>query len=321
MRKKIYIAGAGGMLGEAFYRVFKDEYDIKCTDKDVNEDWLSLLDFRDFDNYRKDVLDFKPDYLFHLGAYTDLEYCELNLDDTYLTNTTSVENAVFIANELQIPILYISTAGIFDGTKDFYDDWDEPNPLGHYARSKYMGERYVRENAERSIICRAGWMMGGGPKKDKKFINKLIKQLAAGARDLHIVNDKDGTPTFTVDFAKNVKLLFENEYWGLYNLVCGGETSRREVAEELVNILGLSDEVTFHEVSSDYFKDTYFAPRPPSERLINKKLELRKMNIMRDWRIALDEYVSGYFGDYIKANFPPKQDLIATEAFEVKESA
>jgi dTDP-4-dehydrorhamnose reductase len=314
MKKKIYIAGAGGMLGEAFYRVFKDEYDLKCTDKDVNEEWLSLLDFRDFKNYRNDVMAFKPDYIFHLGAYTDLEYCELNLDDTYLTNTTSVENAVIIANELQIPILYISTAGIFDGTKDFYDDWDEPNPLGHYARSKYMGERYVRENAERSIICRAGWMMGGGPKKDKKFINKLIKQLALGNRDLHIVNDKDGTPTYTVDFAKNVKALFENEYWGLYNLVCGGETSRREVAEELVDILGLTEEVTFHEVSSDYFKDTYFAPRPPSERLINKKLELRNLNMMRDWKIALNEYVSDYFGDFVKENFPDQKDIMIKES-------
>jgi dTDP-4-dehydrorhamnose reductase len=314
MKKKIYIAGAGGMLGEAFYRVFKDEYDLKCTDKDVNEEWLSLLDFRDFKNYRDDVMAFKPDYIFHLGAYTDLEYCELNLDDTYLTNTTSVENAVIIANELQIPILYISTAGIFDGTKDFYDDWDEPNPLGHYARSKYMGERYVRENAERSIICRAGWMMGGGPKKDKKFINKLIKQLALGNRDLHIVNDKDGTPTYTVDFAKNVKALFENEYWGLYNLVCGGETSRREVAGELVDILGLTEEVTFHEVTSDYFKDTYFAPRPPSERLINKKLELRNLNMMRDWRIALNEYVSDYFGDFVKENFPDQKDVLIKES-------
>ncbi|KEQ29684.1 SDR family oxidoreductase [Pedobacter antarcticus] len=303
MKKKIYIAGAGGMLGEAFYRVFKEEYDIKCTDKDVNEDWLSLLDFRDFDNYKKDVVDFKPDFLFHLGAYTDLEYCEVNLDDTYLTNTTAVENAVIIANELQIPVLYISTAGIFDGKKDFYDDWDEPNPLGHYARSKYMGERYVREHAERYIICRAGWMMGGGPKKDKKFINKIIKQLATGTRDLHIVNDKDGTPTFTVDFAKNVKLLFEKEYWGLYNLVCNGETSRKEVAEELVRILGLQDEVTIHEVTSDYFKDTYFAPRPPSERLINKKLDLRDMNKMRDWKVALDEYVNDYFGDFVKEHF------------------
>jgi dTDP-4-dehydrorhamnose reductase len=300
MKKKIYIAGAGGMLGEAFYRIFKNDYIIKCTDKDVNEKWLSYLDFRDFDNYRKDVEDFDPDYLFHLGAYTDLEFCEMNLDDTYLTNTTSVENAVFIANNLNIPMLYISTAGIFDGKKDFYDDWDEPNPLGHYARSKYMGERYVRENAKRYIICRAGWMMGGGPDKDKKFINKLIKQLASGKRDLHIVNDKDGTPTFTVDFAKNVKLLVEKQYWGLYNLVCNGETSRIEVAQELVKILGLQNEVTFHEVTSSYFNDTYFAPRPPSERLINKKLELRKMNIMREWKVALNEYIQDYYTDFLE---------------------
>ncbi|WP_448105326.1 SDR family oxidoreductase [Pedobacter panaciterrae] len=311
MKKKIYIAGAGGMLGEAFHSVFKEEYELKCTDKDVNENWLSFLDFREFEQYKKDVTDFNPDYLFHLGAYTDLEYCELNQDDTYLTNTTSVENAVYIANQLNIPLLYISTAGIFDGKKEFYDDWDEPNPLGHYARSKYMGERYVRENAKRYIICRAGWMMGGGPKKDKKFINKLIKQLVKGTRELHVVNDKDGTPTFTVDFAKNVKLLFEKEYWGLYNLVCNGETSRREVAEELVNILGLSEEVTFKEVSSDYFKDTYFAPRPTSERLINKKLTLRDLNIMRDWKVALREYIDNYYAEYLEENLPATKEIIS----------
>lgn len=302
MKKKIYIAGAGGMLGEAFYRIFKEDYFIKCTDKDVNEEWLSFLDFRNFESYKKDVEAFDPDFLFHLGAHTDLEYCELNQDDAYLTNTTCVENAVFIANKLGIPLFYVSTAGIFDGTKDFYDDWDEPNPLGHYARSKYMGERYVRENAKRYVICRAGWMMGGGPEKDKKFINKVIKQLVSGKRDLHIVNDKDGTPTFTVDFAKNVKLLLEREYWGLYNMVCGGETSRLEVARELVKILDLEDEVTFNNVSSSYFKDIYFAPRPPSERLVNKKLELRNINIMRDWKVALNEYVRDYYLEYLKEN-------------------
>jgi dTDP-4-dehydrorhamnose reductase len=159
MKKKIYIAGSGGMLGEAFYKVFNDDFEIKCTDKDVNVSWLSFLDFRDFEAYKKDVFDFKPDYLFHLGAYTDLEFCEKNVDDTYLTNTIAAENAVYIANALDIPLLYISTAGIFDGAKDLYDDWDMPNPLGHYARSKYMGERYVIEHAKRYIICRAGWMM------------------------------------------------------------------------------------------------------------------------------------------------------------------
>jgi dTDP-4-dehydrorhamnose reductase len=301
--KKIYIAGCGGMLGEAFYRVFKDDFELKCTDKDVNADWLSFLDFREFEKYKKDVEDFKPDYLFHIGAYTDLEFCELNVDDTYLTNTISVENAVYIANSLDIPMLYISTAGIFDGKKDLYDDWDMPNPLGHYARSKYMGERYVVEHANKYVICRAGWMMGGGPGKDKKFISKLVKQLVEGKRDLYIVNDKDGTPTFTVDFAKNVKAIFEKEYWGLYNLVCNGQTSRREVAEELVELLGLKDSVTFHDVTSDYFKETYFAQRPPCERLVNKKLELRELNIMRDWRVALKEYLDMYYTDYLKDKF------------------
>ena len=299
MKKKIYIAGCGGMLGEAFYSQFKDNYEIKCTDKDVNADWLSYLDFRDFEAYKKDVGDFDPDYLFHLGAYTDLEYCEQNVEDTYLTNTTSVENAVYIANELNIPLLYISTAGIFDGNKALYDDWDQPNPLGVYARSKYMGERFVCENAKRYLICRAGWMMGAGPEKDKKFIQKLMRQLKEGKKELFIVDDKDGTPTYTHDFANNVKALIENEYWGLYNMVCGGQTSRLEVAEELLSILGLKDIVKINVVSSDYFKDIYFAQRPLSERLVNRKLNLRNLNLMRDWKVALKEYLEKYYQEYL----------------------
>jgi dTDP-4-dehydrorhamnose reductase len=299
MQKKIYIAGCGGMLGEAFYTQFKDEYILKCTDKVVNEDWLSFLDFRNLEDYKKDVMDFKPDYLFHLGAYTDLEFCENNEEDTYLTNTISVENAVYLANDLDIPLLYISTAGIFDGNKDLYDDWDQPNPLGVYARSKYMGERYVVENAKRFLVCRAGWMMGAGPKKDKKFIQKLMKQIKEGKKELFIVDDKDGTPTFTHDFAKNVKVLIEKEYWGLYNMVCGGQTSRLEVAHELLSLLGLSHEIKINVVNSDYFKEIYFAERPPCERLDNRKLKLRNVNLMQDWKVALKEYIDLYYTAYL----------------------
>jgi dTDP-4-dehydrorhamnose reductase len=298
--KKIYIAGCGGMLGEAFYQKYKSDYLLKCTDIDVNDTWLSFLDFRDFDAYRKDVTEFRPDYLFHLGAYTDLEFCEKNADDTYNTNTLAVENAVHLANELNIPLLYISTAGIFDGAKEFYDDWDLPNPLGVYARAKYMGERFVVENARRYLVCRAGWMMGSGPAKDKKFIQKLMKQLKDGKKELFVVDDKDGTPTYTHDFALNVKLLLEKEYWGLYNMVCGGQTSRYEVAEELISILNLKDKVKLTPVHSDYFSDIYFAERPPCERLVNRKLDIRGMNIMRDWKVALKEYIENYYQDYLK---------------------
>ena len=95
-RKKIYIAGCGGMLGEAFYKIFTNDYNLKCTDLDLNESWLSYLDFRDAAAYKKDVESFSPDWLFHIGAYTDLEYCELNPKDAYQTNTESVKTAVNI---------------------------------------------------------------------------------------------------------------------------------------------------------------------------------------------------------------------------------
>jgi dTDP-4-dehydrorhamnose reductase len=300
MRKKIYIAGGGGMLGEGFYQVFKDEFDLKITDIDVNESWISFLDFRDFAAYKKDVEEFNPDYLFHLGAFTSLEYCDLNPDDTYNTNTLSVENAVHISNKLDIPLLYISTAGIFDGEQDTFDDWDTPNPLGHYARSKYMGELFVKENKTEHIICRAGWMMGAGPKKDKKFVQKIMRQIKDGSRELFVVNDKLGTPTYTHDFARNVKLLFEKEYWGLYNMVCGGITGRLEVAQELVKALNKEDEIKITPVDSDYFAKEFFSHRPPSERLINKKLDIRQCNIMRNWKVCLHEYLNNYYSGYLE---------------------
>ncbi len=287
------------MLGEAFYRHFSREYSLRCTDIDVNEVWLDKLDFRNLSEYHREVLDFRPDYLFHLGAHTDLEYCEAHPEDAYATNTMAVENAVYIANYLDIPLLYISTAGIFDGQMPVYDDWATPNPLGVYARSKYMGERIVGALANRSLICRAGWMMGGGPKKDKKFIQKLMTQLKGGARELHVVNDKDGTPTYTYDFAKNVDLVLRSECWGLYNMVCGGETSRFEVAHELLQLLGLNETVKLLPVSSDHFQTQYYAPRPPSERLANRKLELRGFNLMPDWRSALAEYLRDYYQGYL----------------------
>lgn len=298
--KKIYIAGCGGMLGEAFYKIFSESYELRCTDIDVNETWISYLDFRDCDAYMKDVSDFKPDYLFHLGAYTDLEYCESHQIETYATNTMSVENAVYICNELNIPIFYVSTAGIFDGTKDSYDDWDQPNPICHYARSKYAGEVFVEKNIQRHLICRAGWMMGSGPKKDKKFVQKIMKQIKSGSKNLFVVNDKFGTPTYTHDFARNVRLLIEKEYWGTYNMVCNGDAGRYEVAQEIVKIIGLESEVIINSVSSDFWNDVYFAKRPPSERLISRKLDLRNANLMRNWRVCLREYINDYYLDYLK---------------------
>jgi len=300
LKEKIYIAGCGGMLGEAFYKIFSTKYKLKCTDIDVNEKWLTYLDFRNYKKYYNDVNNFKADYLFHLGAYTDLEYCEKNKQKTYLTNVISVSNAIKISNKLKIPLIYISTAGIFDGKKRCYNDWDIPKPLSQYGISKYLGEIYVQKNCHKYLICRAGWMMGGGPKKDKKFIQKIMLKIKNGAKELFITNDKLGTPTYTHDFAKNLKLLLEKKRWGLYNMVCTGTTSRLNVAKELCKIINLKKKIKINEVDSNYWKKIYFAKRPYSERLINKKLNIEKLNIMRNWKICLKEYINNYYKNYIK---------------------
>ena len=297
---KILMVGVGGMLGEAFQDVFTAKgYDIQCSDIDVNTSWLQKLDFRDYDEYRSAAMKFNPDFIFHIGAYTSLEYCELNPLDTYRTNTLSVEHAVTLSNELDIPMLYISTAGIFDGEKPLYDDWDLPNPLGVYARSKYMGERYVVENCRRYFICRAGWMMGGGPEKDKKYISKIMKQIKAGAKILNVVDDRDGTPTYTLDFATTCEALIRTDYYGLYNMVCAGQTSRLEVTSEILSVLGMSNDIEIKSVNSDFFKAEYFAARPISERLVNTKLGLRNLDLMRDWKVCVREYLDARYSSYL----------------------
>jgi dTDP-4-dehydrorhamnose reductase len=295
---RIYVAGCGGMLGEAVHKVLAEHHTLKCTDIDLNAPWLELCDFRDYAAYKASVESFAPEVLIHLGAHTDLEYCELNPDDAYRTNTLSVEHAATLAQAHGIPLVYISTAGIFDGQKLLYDDWDQPNPLGVYARSKYLGEHIVEKRVAKHFIFRAGWMMGGGPAKDKKFIAKMMKQLAAGAKVLNVVDDKLGTPTYTVDFARNINAMLGTEYYGLY------ETGRYEVAKELVDVLGLSDTVEVKAVNSDFFSKEYFAQRPPSERLVNYKLDLRGLNGMQDWKIALRQYIRDYYREYV-APFAP----------------
>ncbi len=289
---KLYLAGSGGMLGTALATTLGETHEVFCTDLAVTEPWLHACDFRDFEAYKASVMGFRPDILLHVGAHTDLEYCEREPADAYRTNTLAVEHAATLANSLRIPLVYISTAGVFDGDKALYDDWDQPNPLGVYARSKYIGETIVQTRVDRHFICRAGWMMGGGKKKDKKFVGKILGQIRAGNKVLKIVDDKFGTPTYTFDFAENLRVLIGTEFYGLYNMVCEGETSRLEVAEEIVRLLRRNGDIAIEPVGSSYFAVDYSAPRPSSERLVNTKLDLRGINHMRHWKQALDAYLS-----------------------------
>lgn len=293
---RIYIAGCGGMLGDAVYKRFSPKCSVEASDIDQNTPWLRFGDVRDYKAIRASIIAFKPAAILNLAALTDLEDCEKRESDSWATNALGAENLGLVAQELDVPYVYISTAGIFDGRKDSYHDFDEPNPLSVYGKSKFHGERYVTTRIKRHFVIRAGWMMGGGPFKDKKFINKIYKQLLAGKTTLEVVDDKHGTPTYTHDFAAGIERLLASDQYGLYNQVCSGEGSRYDVAVEFIRLLGLADRVTVKRVSSERFSKEYFAVRPRSEALFNMKLNARGLNVMRGWRLCLAEYV---------AEFPP----------------
>jgi dTDP-4-dehydrorhamnose reductase len=224
--KKIYIAGCGGMLGEAVYRRFSRVADVKATDIDLNEPWLEFADVRDYQLCWDSIKSFAPDAIINLAALTDLEFCEKNPENAWLTNALGAENLGLIAEQLEVPYVYISTAGIFGGEKDYYTDFDTPDPCSIYAKAKYYGEMFVLRHVRKHFVLRAGWMMGGGPKKDKKFINKLYRQIKSGKNVLQVVEDKSGTPTYTVDFAEGMAAILASGLYGLYNQVCGGSRTR-----------------------------------------------------------------------------------------------
>jgi dTDP-4-dehydrorhamnose reductase len=263
----------------------------------VNEEWIEYADVRDYAAIRESIVTFRPQVILNLAAITDLEVCEREQENAWLTNGLGAENLGLIANELDATYIYVSTAGIFDGRLDVYTDFETPNPLGCYGRSKHYGERFVSEHVKKHYVPRAGWMMGGGPPKDKKFINKIYRQIRGGKTELFVVDDKVGTPTYTVDFAAGLHRLLESEMYGIYNHSGEGSCSRYDVACEFVKLLGLDGQVTVTKVDSSYFAKEYFAARPASEALVNTKLHARGLGAMRDWRLCLAEYSAVFIRD------------------------
>jgi len=287
------------MLGSALFPFFqKANYDVLATDIDLNEPWLKQLDVREFSQAEELCKLFRPDLVCHLAALTSLEYCENHPDEAYHVNYLGTRNMAVLCKRLNIPLAYISTAGVFDGRKDIYSEADIPNPINVYGKTKLYGEILIQASLERYFILRAGWMVGGG-RKDKKFVSYIITQAQEGRKTFHVVNDRFGTPTYTKDFARNLDALIRTDYYGLYHMVCRGDASRSEIARCILDVLHIRNPV-IQEVNSDFFRKEFSAPRPVSERMINAHLDRRGINLMRDWRDALRDYIVDEWRDAIQ---------------------
>lgn len=303
---KILATGTAGMLGSSLVPALVGAgHDVAATDIDLGNThpWgprgprISHLDVRDRDEVRAVARRERPDLVVHLAAETSLELSDEVPDHAWLTNTVATRYVALEARRMRIPMVYISTAGVFDGEKEgAYTEYDQPNPLNMYGRSKYEGELAVRELVDEHYVIRAGWMVGGGAAKDHKFVARILAQLRSGATTIHAVTDKAGTPTYAPDFARCLLPLIESELFGLYHMVCGGEGTRYDVAARILQLLG-RDDVHLVPVDSSYFAAEFPSLRPRSEIMRNLLLDLQGMNTMRPWPVALEEYLRTEFAD------------------------
>ena len=286
---KTLVTGANGMLGTALCNTLrKHGYKVLATDINTSEADIEYLDVTDKTKVIAALERFRPAIVFHLAAETDVDKCEKEIEHAYLVNTIGTENVALACQQMNLLMIYISTAAIFDGKKKRpYTEFDRPNPLSIYAKSKFAGENILRHFLKKYFIVRAGWMIGGVD-KDKKFVVKIIKQLQS-QKEVLAVTDKIGSPTFTKDFSKGLLSLIETERYGLYHMANKGSCSRYDIAKMIVKFMG-RDDVIVKPVTSEMFP--LRAPRPDSEAIKNFKLDLLGMNNMPSWEKALEEYIS-----------------------------
>ena len=210
---KVLVTGGAGMLGRSLVPALVGaDHDVTVTDIDLSAPtpWgqsgpvITELDVRERSSIADAFADVRPDLVVHLAAGTSLEFADANEDATYLTNTIATKYVALAARKHDAAMVYISTAGVFDGTKpsEVYNEYDQPNPLNVYGQTKYLGELMVKEFLERHYIIRAGWMVGGGRSKDHKFVAQMLQQIRDGKKTLYAVGDKLGTPTYTPEIGR-----------------------------------------------------------------------------------------------------------------------
>lgn len=287
MKKRAVITGANGMLADALWPLLKKKgYEVLPTDI-TGENGIVISDIKSVNGMLGIVKEFRPDTIFHLAAETDVDKCELQPEHAYDTNWRGTENIAQICKELDIEMVYISTGSVFDGEKKGgYTESDKPNPISIYGMSKLRGEEAVQSLLKKYYIVRAGWMIGGH-NKDKKFVWKIV-QLLNTKKEISVVTDKTGSPTFTSDFSRGIVDIVGSGKYGLYHCVNKGICTRYDIAVKIAEYLRKKD-VVIKPVTSDAFPLP--APRGKSEAMVNNKLAEMGLDNSRPWQDALKEYL------------------------------
>lgn len=288
---RILITGSEGNLGNTLrnHHCYRSS-ELISIDKKNNSDYV--LDLCDYESTKKCIQKYRPNYIFHFAAETNVDICQMNPVHCINHNYMATKNVVDIADKLDITIIFISSASVFNGRGDkFYSEEDELDPINYYGFSKLLCEEYIKKNIKKYFIFRFGWLVGN-PSTNNKFIGSIYNQLKNGTSKLIGVNDQYGSLTFADLFIEDLPEILSTNLYGIYNYACEGAASRFQILNRLIHLSRLENKVEVKPVSIKEFN--LKADRPENEVLdVNKVKSIGAKNIF-DWEISLERFHDKY---------------------------
>lgn len=275
---RILVTGVKGQLGFDVVNEL-EKRGHTAIGVDVDE-----MDITDAEAVEKEMKADDLDAVIHCAAYTAVDAAEDNREICMRVNADGTRNIARVCKELGLKMVYISTDYVFDGKGERpWEPDDARNPLNVYGESKYQGELAVEECLDKYFIVRIAWVFGVN---GKNFIKTMLK-LAENHKEVNVVNDQTGSPTYTYDLAVLLVDMVETEKYGRYHATNEGLCTWYEFAKEIFRQAGL--DVKVNPVSSEEFPAK--AERPHNSRMDKSKLTDNGFALLPTWQDALKRYL------------------------------
>ena len=277
---KVLVTGAGGMLAHAVLPA------LAAAGHEVLPLTRVQADVTRLPQLLEPVRAFRPDWVVHLAAFTNVDLCESDQERAFIVNGLGPRNASLAAAEVGAAVMALSTDYVFDGaTPAPRREHDPIGPLGVYGRSKLAGERGAREVNTRHIIVRTSWLFGAG---GRNFVDTILARARAGEA-LRVVDDQHGSPTSAGDLAQAMVALIERREFGTYHVANSGTTSWHGLAEAIVTEGGVTPPPVVARISST---ELARAARRPAYSVLNTDWYSHVTGrTLPDWRDALQRYL------------------------------
>lgn len=275
---RVLVAGAAGMLARDL---------VPCLHERGHEAVAPLendLDITRLEAIRRWTESDHPDVVINCAAYTKVDQAEREEALASVINGLAVQNLCLACQEADVPLVHFSTDYVFDGTKSGpYTIYDHPNPINAYGRTKLLGEKYVLWLLKRFYLVRTSWLFGtNGP----NFIETMLK-LAGKQKQVSVVSDQKGCPTWTRDLSEAVVSLIESGRYGVYHATNSGPTTWFDYATEIFRLAATGTEVL--PVTTDHYRTA--ATRPKNSVLDPLPLPDVIGREMPTWQEAVRQYM------------------------------